>query len=78
MAYTIWVDAEGYANADHQIIETTKAGALREVKDLRAMDCGKIVCMEHPTMDEAERFVDYVSEVERPTKVATLLKKFRG
>ena len=77
MVYNIWVEAEGYANAEFQTVAETAKTRDREVKDLRAMDCGKIVVSEHATIGDAELFVDYMDNYVRPIKVKTGFSKFQ-
>lgn len=46
------------------------------MKDLVAMDCGKIVSIKHPSNSDAELFCDYMAELTKPLKIKTAYAKF--
>lgn len=78
ICFTIWTDSEGYCNAELQVKAESLKSTLREVKELRAMDCGPIVYIQHDSPIEAEDFGDFVSEYPRPIKVKTAFRKFQS
>ena len=78
MAYTVWVDADGFCNAELQITVETVGQAMKEKQDLVKMDCGKVVIVAHDDSDEADDFADFVAGWEKPCKVTTLFKKYKG